>query len=77
MLNETLPQFVQYHGIFYNDGIINLVMEYMDCGSIQTMIAVEKACQTPEARQSQPLIPEVIISKFVSHVLMALVYLHE
>ena len=34
---------VQYHGVFYNKGMINLVMEYMDCGSLQTIIAVEKA----------------------------------
>ena len=57
--------------------MINLVMEYMDCGSIDTLIAVEKHFKSPEERQSGPLIPEVIISKFVSHVLMGLVYLHE
>lgn len=57
--------------------MINLVMEYMDCGSIDTLIAVEKHFKSPEERQSGPLIPEVVISKFVSHVLMGLVYLHE
>ena len=50
---------------------------------------MEKAFKTPQDRQRGPLIPEVIISKFVSHVrtnstlkfnyqvLMGLVYLHE
>jgi len=42
MLNDNFPSFVQYHGIYYSEGLINLVMEYMDCGSIQTIIAVEK-----------------------------------
>jgi hypothetical protein len=48
--------------------MINLVMEFMDCGSIQTIVAVEKAFKTPQDRQRGPLIPEGIISKFVSHV---------
>ena len=34
MLHDTFPSFVQYHGIFFNEGLINLVMEFMDCGSI-------------------------------------------
>jgi hypothetical protein len=27
--------------VFYDEGQIHLVMEYMDCGSMETMIAVE------------------------------------
>ena len=39
---------VQYYGVYYDQGLIHLVMEYMDGGSLETMIAVEKKFYTPE-----------------------------
>lgn len=43
-------------------------MEYMDCGSLGTMIAVENKMQTDEEKRSKPLIPELVISRFAWHV---------
>ena len=33
---------VQYYGVYFDQGLIHLVMEYMDGGSLETMISVEK-----------------------------------
>jgi hypothetical protein len=44
-------------------------MEYMDCGSIDSMIAVERKCQTPEERRTRPLIPELVIARFACNIL--------
>lgn len=33
---------VRYYGCLFDEGEIHLVMEYMDCGSLETMISVEK-----------------------------------
>jgi hypothetical protein len=43
-------------------------MEYMDCGSMETMIAVENKMQTDEEKRIRPLIPELVISRFAWHV---------
>lgn len=52
-------------------------MEYMDGGSLDTMISVEKQCQSEEDRKTKPLIPELVISRFAWHILQALAHLHE
>lgn len=52
-------------------------MEYMDGGSLETMIAVEKKSYTPEKAKDNPLIQESVISKFAWHILIALAHLHD
>lgn len=52
-------------------------MEYMDGGSLETMIAVEKKFYTAEKQQQSPLISEPVISKFAWHILVALTHLHD
>jgi serine/threonine protein kinase len=59
---------VHYYGVFYDEGQIHLVMEYMDCGSMETMIAVENKTQSDEEKRLKPLIPELVISRFAWHV---------
>jgi serine/threonine protein kinase len=51
-------------------------MEYMDCGSIDSMIAVERKCQTTQERRTRPLIPELVIARFAWHILQGLNHLH-
>jgi len=51
-------------------------MEYMDCGSLETIIAVEKQCQNPADRLVKALIPEFVIARFAWHILQALNHLH-
>ena len=59
---------MHYYGVFYDEGQIHLVMEYMDCGSMETMIAVENKTQSDEEKRLKPLIPEIVISRFAWHV---------
>ena len=59
---------MHYYGVFYDEGQIHLVMEYMDCGSMETMIAVENKTQSDEEKRLKPLIPELVISRFAWHV---------
>lgn len=54
--------------MFYDEGQIHLVMEYMDCGSMETMIAVENKMWSDEDKKVRPLIPELVISRFAWHV---------
>ena len=68
---------VQYYGVYFDQGLIHLVMEYMDGGSIETMISVEKQCQSEEDKLTKPLIPELVISRFAWHLLQALAHLHD
>ena len=67
---------MRYYGCLYDEGEIHLVMEHMDCGSIETMIAVERQCQTPKERKSRPLIPELVIARFSWHIIQGLTHLH-
>ena len=77
MISEQYPVLVQYFGVFYDQGMLHLVMEHMDCGSLETMIAVERQCATEDELKVRPLIPELSISRFVFFILQGLVYLHD
>jgi hypothetical protein len=44
-------------------------MEFMDCGSLETMIAVEKKFQTAAEKKIKPLIPELVIARFACYIL--------
>ena len=46
LINDWMK--VQYYGVYYDQGLIHLIMEYMDGGSLETMVAVEKKYYTPE-----------------------------
>ena len=65
---------MRYYGCLFDEGEIHLVMEYMDCGSLETMIAVEKQFQTNKT--TKPLIPELSIARFACHILQGMNHLH-
>ena len=52
------------------------MMEFMDLGSLETIIAVEKQCQNPADRLIKALMPEFVIARFAWHILQALNHLH-
>eukprot|EP00742_Colponemidia_sp_Colp-10_P006036 GILJ01006460.1.p1 GENE.GILJ01006460.1~~GILJ01006460.1.p1 ORF type:complete len:395 (+),score=49.26 GILJ01006460.1:109-1293(+) len=59
------PYIVGFYGAFYQEGAINIALEYMDCGSLQDVLkAVGK-------------IPENILGKMTIQVLKGLEYLHK
>ena len=51
-------------------------MEYMDCGSLENMISIEKQFQNPETKKTKPLMPELIIARFACNILQGLNFLH-
>lgn len=51
-------------------------MEFMDCGSLETMIAVEKKFQTAANKMVKPLIPELCIARFACYILQGMNHLH-
>ena len=58
------------------EGEIHLLMEYMDCGSLENMISIEKQFQTQQDKMSKPLIPELVIARFACNILQGLNFLH-
>lgn len=42
MIQSVCPLLVRYYGAIFDEGSLNLIMEYMDCASIETMLAVER-----------------------------------
>jgi serine/threonine protein kinase len=42
MIQSFCPVIVRYYGCLLDEAEIHLLMEYMDCGSLENMIAVEK-----------------------------------
>ena len=68
---------VQYYGVYFDQGLIHLVMEYMDGGSIDNMLSVEKEYYKAEEMKTRPLIPEHVIARFAWHLLQALANLHD
>lgn len=53
---------------------MRLVLEYMDCGSMETMINVLNNLQTH--KKILPLIPELVISRIMCQILNGIHYLH-
>ena len=59
------PHIVRFHGAFFNEGSISIVLEYMDGGSLTELLA-----------RKGP-IPEPMIATIAQQVLHGLVYLHK
>jgi len=73
---EQCPFLLQFYGAYYLKGTINLVMEHMDCGSIEIMIRVMKQVTPVEQLKTKPLIPEYVISRIAFQILHGIEYLH-
>ena len=59
------PFIVGFYGAFYSDGEISILMEYMNCGSLDLIL---KKCKR---------IPECILGKITYAVLKGLAYLRD
>ena len=72
-LDMFSPYLLQCFGAFFEEGSVRLVLEFMDCGSLETIIKVvnelTKASPTPVI----PRIPEIVISRFLACVSICLV----
>jgi len=63
---SSSPNIVSFHGAFYRDSTISLVMEYMDAGSLCDLC---KACENNA-------IPEFYLAQIARQLLTGLTYLH-
>lgn len=63
------PNIVKYYGAFYENGVVYILLEYMDFGSMETLL--KKALDKKEK------IPEVILGWITYSVLTGLHYLNK
>jgi serine/threonine protein kinase len=56
---------VKYNGAFFNEGYVNIVLEFMDLGSLETIL------------KSSKQIPEIILGMITLQILNGLNYLHK
>jgi serine/threonine protein kinase len=71
--NQDSPYLLKCYGAFFEEGSVRLVLEYMDCGSMETMIKVlDQLC--PKDVVSR--IPELVISRIICQILNGIHYLH-
>ena len=57
---------IRFYGAYYDEGIVNLVLEYMDCGSLNTILKILKQAASPMT--PIPLMPEYVISRIIAKV---------
>lgn len=73
LLKNDCPFLINCYGAYYDDGKVNVVLEFMDSGSIGTLTRL----LVKKLPASQPfVIPEVVLSKITHQVLQGLENLH-
>ena len=68
LTNRTIesPNLLRCYGAFFEEGSVRLVLEFMDCGSMETMINVLNELVKDEPAGSHiPRIPELVISRII------------
>lgn len=60
--HQDSPYLLKCYGAFFEEGSVRLVLEYMDCGSMETMINVLNQLYTDDM---VPRIPELVISRIM------------
>lgn len=68
------PYLLKCYGAFFEEGSVRLVLEYMDCGSMETMINVLNNLQPHN--KILPLIPELVISRVLCQVSISFKFDH-
>jgi len=54
------------YGAFFEEGSVRLVLEYMDCGSMETIIKVLNELTKSSPTPIIPRIPELVISRIIN-----------
>eukprot|EP00347_Sterkiella_histriomuscorum_P014146 403361988 len=73
LVQEECPFLIRFYGAYYDEGSVYLALEYMDCGSVNTIMKIMKQAFPTQI----PLIPELVISSITCQVLKGIQYLHE
>ena len=55
------PNLLRCYGAFFEEGSVRLVLEYMDCGSMETMLSVLNQV----APNMVPRVPEKVMSRIL------------
>mgnify|MGYP002641331454 FL=1 len=63
------PYLLKCYGAFFEEGSVRLVLEYMDCGSMETIISVLNQLATQDFI---PRMPELVISRIMFQVSLTL-----
>ena len=63
---------ITFYGAFFTEGNVKIILEYMNCGSLDKTLKVIKT-----KKLSPPCIPENILSKITKQILLGLNYLHK
>ena len=60
---NSCPFLVEFCGALYEEGAVKVALEYMNMGSLKSIIKLAK--KNPDWNTGTPLIPEPILSKLV------------
>ncbi|CDW78251.1 mitogen-activated protein kinase kinase 6-like [Stylonychia lemnae] len=71
---NSCPFLVEFCGALYEEGAVKVALEYMNMGSLKSIIKLAK--KNPDWQQGHALIPEPILSKLVQQILCGLSYLN-
>ena len=66
------PYLLRCYGAFFEEGSVRLVLEYMDCGSMETIIKVLNELTKSSPTPIIPMIPELVISRLICNVSQSL-----
>ena len=69
------PFLLQCFGAFFDEGSVRLVLEFMDCGSLETIIKVVNELTKGSPTPMIPRIPELVISRFLANVSSLFTYM--
>mmetsp|Transcript_1563 Transcript_1563/g.3336 ORF Transcript_1563/g.3336 Transcript_1563/m.3336 type:complete len:342 (-) Transcript_1563:838-1863(-) len=62
--NAECPFLVKFYGAYYEEGLIRVALELMDCGSLADII------------EKSPVLPEPILARIAQQIIGGLMYLH-
>eukprot|EP00347_Sterkiella_histriomuscorum_P002098 403369481 len=71
---NSCPFLVEFCGALYEEGAVKVALEYMDMGSLKSIIKL--ANKNPDWEKGQPLIPEAVMAKLAQQILCGLSYLN-
>lgn len=70
------PFLVQFLGAMYEEGAVKVALEYMDMGSLKSLLKLATKKDGDKIQQKKPVIPEAVMSKIYQQLLVGLSYLN-
>ena len=73
---NSCPFLVQFLGAMYEEGSVKVALEYMDMGSLKSLMKLALAKDSHLMQLQKPIIPEAVMSKITQQILCGLAYLN-